>query len=126
MWFLRCGRTGRETNRQKRPSQYSASPPPPHTKEKKKGNLGSQGGSWVGGESAREKTRKKPPAKSPPPPPPQYSGKDILVKIYLPRMKVIAGFAVPVQALRCDARCYFNVRSKADISQLNLPHGTDN
>ena len=32
-------------------------------------------------------------------PPPQYSGKDILVKIYLPRMKVIAGFAVPVQAL---------------------------
>jgi len=31
--------------------------------------------------------------------PPQYSGKDILVKIYLPRMKVIAGFAVPVQAL---------------------------
>ena len=60
------------------------------------------------------------------PPPPQYSGKDILVKIYLPRMKVIAGFAVPVQALRCDARCYFNVRSKADISQLNLPHGTDN
>ena len=23
-------------------------------------------------------------------------------------------------------RCYFNVRSKADISQLNLPHGTDN
>ena len=25
-----------------------------------------------------------------------------------------------------DKRCYFNVRSKADISQLNLPHGTDN
>jgi len=26
-----------------------------------------------------------------------------------------------------DTRCYFNVRSKADIglSQLNLPHGTD-
>ena len=22
--------------------------------------------------------------------------------------------------------CYFNVRSKADMSQLNLPHGTDN
>jgi len=22
-----------------------------------------------------------------------------------------------------DTRCYFNVRSKADISQLNLPHG---
>ena len=25
-----------------------------------------------------------------------------------------------------DTRCYFNVRSKADISQLNLRHGTDN
>jgi len=22
-------------------------------------------------------------------------------------------------------RCYFNVRSNADISQLNLPHGTE-
>ena len=28
--------------------------------------------------------------------------------------------------IRHDTRCYFNVRSKADISQLNLPHGTDN
>jgi len=27
---------------------------------------------------------------------------------------------------RYDTRCYFNVRSKADMSQLNLPHGTDN
>jgi len=25
-----------------------------------------------------------------------------------------------------DTRCYFNVQSKADMSQLNLPHGTDN
>jgi len=25
-----------------------------------------------------------------------------------------------------DTRCYFNVRSKADTSQLNLPHGADN
>jgi len=25
-----------------------------------------------------------------------------------------------------NTRCYFNVRSKADMSQLNLPHGTDN
>jgi len=24
-----------------------------------------------------------------------------------------------------DTRCYFNVRSKADTSQLNLPHGTN-
>jgi len=28
--------------------------------------------------------------------------------------------------LRYDTRCYFNVRSKANMSQLNLPHGTDN
>ena len=28
--------------------------------------------------------------------------------------------------IRYDTRRYFNVRSKADISQLNLPHGTDN
>jgi len=27
---------------------------------------------------------------------------------------------------RYDTRSYFNVRSKADISQLNLPHGTNN
>jgi len=31
-----------------------------------------------------------------------------------------------VVTIRYDTRCYFNVRSKADISQLNLPHGTDN
>jgi len=24
-----------------------------------------------------------------------------------------------------DTRCYFNVRSKADMSQLNLPHGNN-
>ena len=27
--------------------------------------------------------------------------------------------------IRYDTRCYFNVRSKADISQLNLPHDED-
>ena len=27
---------------------------------------------------------------------------------------------------RYDTRCYFNVRSKADTSQLNLPHGNNN
>jgi len=31
-----------------------------------------------------------------------------------------------LQSSEYDTRCYFNVRSKADISQLNLPHGTDN
>jgi len=28
--------------------------------------------------------------------------------------------------IRYDTRCYFNVRSKADISRLNLAHGNDN
>jgi len=28
--------------------------------------------------------------------------------------------------IRYDTRCYFNVRSKADMSQLNLPHRNDN
>jgi len=27
---------------------------------------------------------------------------------------------------RRDTRCYFNMQSKADTSQLNLPHGTNN
>jgi len=30
-----------------------------------------------------------------------------------------------VRVLRYDTRCYFNVRSKADISQLNLRYGND-
>jgi len=28
--------------------------------------------------------------------------------------------------IRYDTRCYFNVRSKADMSQLNLQHATSN
>ena len=28
--------------------------------------------------------------------------------------------------IRYDTRCYFNVRTKANMSQLNLPHGNDN
>ena len=35
-------------------------------------------------------------------------------------------WAKSYDTIRYDTRCYFNVRSKADISQLNLPHGTDN
>jgi len=27
--------------------------------------------------------------------------------------------------LRYDMRCYFNVRSKAGMNQLNIPHGND-
>jgi len=36
-------------------------------------------------------------------------------------------FSVEVDIeVRYGTRCYFNVRSKADMSQFNLPHGTDN
>ena len=37
-----------------------------------------------------------------------------------------AGAEISHDTMRYDTRCYFNVRSKADISQLNLPHGNDN
>ena len=30
------------------------------------------------------------------------------------------------EMLQYDTRCYFNVQSKADMSRLNLPHGTNN
>ena len=32
----------------------------------------------------------------------------------------------PICEIPYDTGCYFNVRSKADTSRLNLPHGTDN
>jgi len=47
----------------------------------------------------------------------------------LPRLRApgivpcIISFARQLPCLRYDTRCYFNVRSKADMSQLNLPHG---
>ena len=34
--------------------------------------------------------------------------------------------AAAAATIRYDTRCYFNVRSKADMSRLNLPHGDDN
>jgi len=43
-----------------------------------------------------------------------------------PGQRAINWVCVCVYAAAYDTRCYFNVRSKADISQLNLPHGTDN
>ena len=42
---------------------------------------------------------------------------------YLGEMLSVHGDADTIQY---DARCYFNVRSKADMSRLNLPHGNDN
>jgi len=38
-------------------------------------------------------------------------------------MKTVERCCETVGKMRYDTRCYFNVRSKADISQLNLPHG---
>jgi len=35
-------------------------------------------------------------------------------------------YAIVIVTIRYDTRCYFNVRSKADMSRLNLPHGDDN
>ena len=55
----------------------------------------------------------------------------IYIASYNPRTHYLtasksAGFLVNVYTQRYDTRCYFNVRSKADTSQLNLPHGTNN
>jgi len=33
---------------------------------------------------------------------------------------------IMLRQLQYDTRCYFNMRSKADMSQLNLPHGINN
>jgi len=38
----------------------------------------------------------------------------------------VPGLAIANAKIRYDTRCYFNVRSKADMSRLNLPHGNDN
>ena len=32
--------------------------------------------------------------------------------------------AIRYDTIQYNTRCYFNVRLKADMSQLNLPHGT--
>jgi len=36
------------------------------------------------------------------------------------------GHTIVYDTIRYDTRCYFNVRSKADMNRLNLPHGDDN
>ena len=38
-------------------------------------------------------------------------------------VEILSTVAQLYSTIRYDTRCYFNVRSKADISQLNLPHG---
>ena len=48
---------------------------------------------------------------------------------YLGSVQTSDGYCRPeitcVISLAYDTRCYFNVRSKADMSQLNLPHGNN-
>ena len=56
---------------------------------------------------------------------------DIALSWQLTIGKLISGieltcFSSLCDTIKYDTRCYFNVRSKADISQLNLPHGTAN
>jgi len=50
---------------------------------------------------------------------------DVFVSCNWAEYLCIFALSVPPR-LRYDTRCYFNVRSKADMSQLNLPHGNDN
>jgi len=35
---------------------------------------------------------------------------------------VLSDYGINCQKIRYDTRCYFNMRSKANMSQLNLPH----
>jgi len=44
----------------------------------------------------------------------------------LRRPKLTPVSLISMDTIRYDTRCCFSVRSKADMSQLNLPHGTDN
>ena len=55
----------------------------------------------------------------------------VLSAIEQPHRQLNAATASPptleiMRGVRYDTRCYFNVRLKANMSQLNLPHGTDN
>jgi len=52
------------------------------------------------------------------------SGNGVLILI--PLHDAAELFALHSFTLRHDTRCYFNVRSKANMSRLNQPHGTDN
>ena len=51
------------------------------------------------------------------------TNKDISLKLYC---NLSTSADTLLFTIRYDTRCYFNARSKADTSQLNLPHGTDN
>ena len=48
-----------------------------------------------------------------------------LVRATKQRILLVTGKRCNSHTIRHDTRCYFNVQSKADMSQLNLPHGTN-
>ena len=50
----------------------------------------------------------------------------IIVNSYRVLSVVSVDIIVHAITIRYDTRCYFNVRSKADMNRLNLPHGDDN
>ena len=45
--------------------------------------------------------------------------------LFLMSCVVIAFCLCNIDTMRYDTRYYFNERSKADMSQLNLPHGSE-
>jgi len=51
---------------------------------------------------------------------------DSTINIVMAIIIIIIKAAPNAGSIRYDTRCYFNVRSKADTSQLNLPYGNDN
>jgi len=52
--------------------------------------------------------------------------KSLRIKLATMTPAITSNATKPIQfRIRCDTRSYFNVSSKADISQLNLPHGTE-
>jgi len=51
-----------------------------------------------------------------------YNGRKTVVVV----TAVIMVSIVSMHTIRVCRRCYFNMRSKADMSQLNLLHGYDN
>jgi len=48
------------------------------------------------------------------------------IKINTIRLLFVRRARIQPHTIRYYTRCYFYVRSKADMSQLNLPHGNDN
>ena len=47
----------------------------------------------------------------------------VVIRYVLPVLWMTSYLLINQGSPRYDTRCYFNVRSKADMSQLSLPHG---